>query len=116
MSPTSSGYNSDEFPDQSPVQVYQIGSPNDQEIIPVQVQQAQIHPAQGIHSKNILDGIHFIFAFTVHRIQIPILNLHLPNEIFLTRVSLFGQNIRKTNSLFDPVNNLFSNVPFLKLT
>ena len=55
MSPTSSGYNSDESPNQSPVQVIieEIGSSNDHEIIPVQVQQAQIHPAQGMYSKNI---------------------------------------------------------------
>ena len=53
MSPTSSGYNSDESPNQSPVQVIieEIGSSNEHEIIPVQVQQAQIYPAQGMYKK-----------------------------------------------------------------
>ena len=66
MSPSSSGYNSDESPNQSPVQVIieEIGSSNDHEIIPVQVQQAQIHPAQGMY-KKIFQRDAFKMLFTV---------------------------------------------------
>ena len=66
MSPTSSGYNSDESPNQSPVQVIieEIGSSNDHEIIPVQVQQAQIHPARSMY-KKIFQRDAFKMLFTV---------------------------------------------------